>query len=113
VAATSTRESILGSGNSSFGHALLRCEVDTHPPLAIGFLDHDCVGQPLYATSLMTLTLNNLLTSTFAPSVLSSDILRSFYFCGLVLGLKFRACSIMLRSTPHKSFANQAKTSLL
>jgi hypothetical protein len=37
-----------------------------------------------YETSIMTPTLSNLLTSAFAPSALSSDILRSFYFRGLV-----------------------------
>jgi hypothetical protein len=49
VAAASTSESILGSGNWEL---ILRaclveiCEINTHSPLAVVFLDHDCIGQP-------------------------------------------------------------------
>ena len=44
-AAASTRESILGSGNSSFGHAFVKiCEVNAHSPIAIGLLHHDNIG---------------------------------------------------------------------
>jgi hypothetical protein len=115
VATTSTRESILGSGNLSFRHALLRYVKSIHMlHLPLDFLTITVLANHFgYATSLMTLVVSNLLTLAFAPSALSSDILRSFCLRGLTLGSTFKACSIMLLSTPHKSFDDQAKTSLL
>jgi hypothetical protein len=108
VAAVSTSESILGSGNSSFRHALLSSEKSIHIlHLPLDFLTMTVLGNHSgYATSLMTLALSNLLTSVFAPSALSSDVFRSFCLCGLTVGSTSRACSIILLSTPHRSFVD-------
>lgn len=75
---------------------------------------HNCAGKPFgYATSLIMPTLSSLLTSAFTHSALSLDIFWSFCFLGLMLGSTLSACSMILLSTPHRSFADQAKTSLL
>jgi hypothetical protein len=115
VAATSTRESILGNGNSSFGHALLRSVKSIHIlnfPLAL-FTMTVLASHSRYDTSLITSTLRSLFTSFHAPSALSSDIFRSLYFLGLKDGSTLSECSIMSLLTPHRSLAVQAKTSLL
>jgi hypothetical protein len=115
VAVASTSESILSSGNSSFGRALLRYVKSIHIlHLPLDFLTMTILAtRSGYATSLMTQALSNLFTSAFATSALSSDIFWSFCFRGLTLVSTFKACSIILLSTPHRSFADQAKTSLL
>jgi hypothetical protein len=115
VAAASIRESILGKGNSSFRHALLRSVKSIHNlhfPLAF-FTITVLANHSGYVTSLITPAHINLLTSFPAPSALSSDIFRSFCFLGLMVGSTLRECSIMSLLTPHRSLADQAKTSLL
>ena len=115
VAVASTRESILGNGNSSFGHALLRSVKSMHIlhfPLAF-FTITVLASHSVYVTSLITLALRSLLTSFHAPSALSSDIFRSFCFLGLIAGSTLSECSITSLLTPQRSLANQAKTSLL
>jgi hypothetical protein len=115
VAAASTRESILGNGNSSFGHALLRSVKSIHIlnfPLAF-FTMTVLASHSRYVTSLITLTLRSLFTSFHAPSALSSDIFRSLYFLGLKDASTLSECSIMSLLTPQRSLAVQAKTSLL
>lgn len=52
-------------------------------------------------------------TSFLAPSALSSDIFQSFCFLGLMVGSTLRECSMRFLLTPHRLFADQAKTSLL
>jgi hypothetical protein len=52
-------------------------------------------------------------TLFLAPSALSSDIFRSFCFLGLMAGSRLRECSMTSLLTPHRSLADQAKTSLL
>jgi hypothetical protein len=114
VATASTRESILGRGNSSFGHALLRSMKSIHIlhfPLAFFTLQYWLTI--LDITSLITLARRSLLTSFLAPSALSSDIFQSFCFLGLMVGSTLRECSFTSLLTPHRSLADQAKTSLL
>src|SRR5688572_10972486 len=111
----STRVSILGNGNSSFGHALLRSVKSIHIlhlPLAfftITVLD----SHSGYVTSLITPALRSLFTSFRAPSALSSDIFRSLCFLGLKDGSTLSECSMTSLLTPQSSLAVQAKTSLL
>jgi hypothetical protein len=115
VAATSTRESILGSGNSSFGHALLRYVKSMHIlhfPLAF-FTITVLASHSGYATSLITLALRSLFTLFRAPSALSSDIFRNLCFLGLKSGSTLSECSMISLLTPQRSLADQAKTSLL
>jgi hypothetical protein len=114
-AATSTRESILGNGNSSFGHALLRSVKSIHIlhlPLAF-FTITVLASHSGYFTSLMTSALRSLFTSFRAPSTLSSDIFRSLCFLGLKDGSTLSECSITSLLMPQRSLADQAKTSLL
>jgi hypothetical protein len=115
VGAASTRESILSSEYSSFGHALLRFVKSIHTlHLSLDLLTMTILAShPRYAISHITLEMSNLLASAFAPLALSLDILRSFCFRSLLLGSTFRACSMILLSTPHESFADQTKTFLL
>jgi hypothetical protein len=115
VVAASTRESILGKGNSSFGHALLRSVKSIHIlhfPLAF-FTIRVLASYFGYVTFLITPALRSLLTSFLAPSALSSDIFQSFYFLGLMAGSILSECSITSLLTPHRSLADQAKTFLL
>jgi hypothetical protein len=115
VATTSMRESILGQGNSSFGHALLRSVKSIHIlyfPLAF-FTIIMLASHSRYVTSLITPALRSLLTSFLAPLALSSDIFRSFCFLGLTVGSTLRECSITSLLTPQRSLADQEKTSLL
>jgi hypothetical protein len=73
VAAASTRESILGKWNSSFGHALLRSVKSIHIlhfPLAF-FTMTVFASHSGYVTSVITPALRSLLTSFLAPSALS------------------------------------------
>jgi hypothetical protein len=114
-AAASTRESILGSENSSFGHALLRSVKSMHIlylPLAF-FTMTVLANHSGYFTSLMTPALRSLFTSFRAPSALSSDIFRSLCFLGLKDGSTLSECSMTSLLTPQRSLADQAKTSLL
>jgi hypothetical protein len=115
VAVTSIRESILGKGNSSFGHALLRSVKSIHIlyfPLAF-FTITILANHSGYVTSLITPALRSLLTLFLAPSTSSSDIFQNLCFLGLIVGSTLRECSIMSLLTPHISLANQAKTSLM
>jgi hypothetical protein len=76
VAAASTREYILGNGNSSFGHALLRSVKSIHILhfLLAFFTMIVLASHSGYVTSLITPALRSLFTSFRAPSALSSDI---------------------------------------
>jgi hypothetical protein len=114
-AVASTRESILGNGNSSFGQALFRSVKSMHIlylPLAF-FTITVFASHSGYFTSLMTPALRSLFTSFRAPSALSSDIFRSFCFLGRKNGSTLRECSMTSLLTPQRSLADHAKTSLL
>jgi hypothetical protein len=114
-AVASTRESILGNRNSSFGQALLRSVKSMHIlylPLAF-FTITVLASHSEYFTSLMTPALRSLFTSFRAPSALSSDIFRSLCFLGLKDGSILSECSITFLLTPQGSLADHAKTSLL
>jgi hypothetical protein len=77
VAAASTRESILGNGNLSFGHALLISVKSMHIlhfPLAF-FTITVLTSHSGYVTSLITPALRSLFTSFRAPSTLLSEML--------------------------------------
>src|SRR5688572_18018 len=114
-AAASTRESILGNGNSSFGQALLRSVKSIHIlhlPLAF-FTITVLASHSGYFTSLMTPALRSLSTAFRAPSALSSDIFRSLCFLSLNDRSTLIECSITSLLTPQRSFADHAKTSLL
>jgi hypothetical protein len=114
-AAAPTRESILGKGNSSFRHALLRYVKSIHIlhfPLAF-FTITVLASHYGYVTSLITLALRSLFTSFRAPSALSSDIFRSLCFVGLKDGSTLSECSMTSLLTPQRSLAVQAKTTLL
>jgi hypothetical protein len=65
-----------------------------------------------YLTSLINPASNSCCTLAFAASILSSDILQSFYFLGFARGLTWSLCSITSLLTPTKSEVDQAKTSL-
>jgi hypothetical protein len=106
---------ILCKGNSSFGHALLRSMKSIHIiHFSLAFFTIIVLANHSgYVTSLITLALRSLLTSFLAPSALSSDIFQSFSFLGLMVRSTLRACSMKFLLTPHRSLANQAKTSLL
>jgi hypothetical protein len=115
VAAASTRESILGNGNSSFGHALVRSVKSMHIlhfPLAF-FTITVLASHSGYVTSLITPALRSLFTSFRATSTLSSNIFRSLCFLGLIAGSKLSECSMISLLTPQRSLADQGKTSLL
>jgi hypothetical protein len=75
VVAASTRESILGKRNSSFGHALLRLVKSMHIlHLSLAFFTITVLASHSgYITSLITLALRSLLTLFLAPSALSSE----------------------------------------
>src|SRR5688500_3342722 len=113
--AASTKESILGSGNSSFGQGLLRSVKRMHiRHLPWAFLTITVLASHTgYFTSLITPALRSLLTSLRAPSALSSDIFRSLCFLGLKDGSTLSECSITSLLTPQRSLADHAKTSLL
>jgi hypothetical protein len=114
-AVASTKESILGNGNSSFGQALLRSVKSMHIlhlPLAF-FTITVLASHSRYLTSLITPTLRSLFTSFQAPSALSSDIFRSLCFLGLKDGSTLSECSMTSLLTPQRSLADQAKISLL
>jgi hypothetical protein len=114
-ATASTRESILGNGNSSFGHALFRSVKSIHIlhlPLTF-FTITVLASHSGYVTSLITPTLRSLFTSFRAPSALSSDIFRSLCFLGLKDGSTLSECSMTSLLKPQRSLAVQAKTSLL
>jgi hypothetical protein len=114
-AAESTRESILGNGNSSFGQALLRSVKSMHIlhlPLAF-FTITVLASHSGYFTFLMTPALRSHFTSFRAPSTLSSDIFRSLYFLCLKDGSTLSECSMTSLLTPQRSLADHAKTSLL
>jgi hypothetical protein len=101
-AAASTRESILGSENSSFGHALLRYVKSMHIlhfPLAF-FTMTVLASHSGYVTSLITPALRSLFTSFHAPSALSLDIFRRLCFLGLKDGSTLSECSITSLLTP-------------
>jgi hypothetical protein len=115
VVVTSIRESILGKGNSSFGHVLLRSVKSIHIlhfPLAF-FTITLLASHYVYVASLITPTHMILLTSFLAPSALSSDIFRIFCFLGLMVGSTLRECSMTSLLTPHRSLADQVMTCLL
>src|SRR5688572_2006290 len=108
-AAASTRESILGKGNSSFGHALLRSVKSIHIlhfPLTF-FTITVLAIHSRYVTSLITPALRSLLTLFLAPSALSSDIFRSFYFFGLTTRSTLSKCSITSLLTPQRPLTDQ------
>jgi hypothetical protein len=111
----STRESILGNGNLSFGQALLRSMKSMHilHLLLALFTITVLASHYGYFTSLMTPTLRSLFTSFRAPSALSSYIFRSLCFLGLKDGSTLSECSITSLLTPQRSLANQANTYLL
>jgi hypothetical protein len=115
VAAASKRESILGKGNSSFGHSLLRSVKSMHMihfPLA--FLTITVLASHSgYVTSLITPALKSLLTLVLAPSALSSGIFQRFCFLGMIAGFTLSECSMKSMLTPQRSLADQPKTSLL
>src|SRR5688572_12403452 len=114
-AVVSTRESILGNGNSSFGQALLRSVKlmhILHLPLAF-FTITVLASHSGYFTSLMTPALRSIFTLFRAPLALSSDIFRSLCFLGLKDGSTLSECSITSLLTPQRSLADHAKTSLL
>src|SRR5687768_12017753 len=105
----------LGSGNSSFGQALLRSVKSIHIlhlPLAF-FTITVLASHSGYFTSLITPALRSLFTSFRAPWALSSDIFRSLCFLGLKDGSTLSECSITSLLTPQRSLADHAKTSLL
>jgi hypothetical protein len=114
-AVASTRESILGKGNSSFGHALLRSVKSMHIlHFSLAFFTMTALAsQSGYVTSLIRPALRSLFTSFCAPLALSSDIFRSLCFLGLKDGSTLSECSIISLLTPQRSLAVQAKTSLL
>jgi hypothetical protein len=60
----------------------------------------------------MKLASNRWCTSALAASVFSSDILCSRCFFGCTEGSMPRSCSMMVRLTPTRSRADQAKTFL-
>jgi hypothetical protein len=114
-AAASTRESILGSGNSSFGHALLRSIKSMHIlhfPLAF-FTMIVLASHSGYVISLITPALRSLFTSFRAPLALSSDIFRSLCFLGLKGTSTLSECSITSLLTPQRSLAVQAKNNFV
>src|SRR5688572_25588151 len=114
-AIASTRESILGNENSSFGQALLRYVKSMHIlhlPLAF-FTITVLANHSGYFTSLITPTLRSIFTLFRAPSALSSDIFRSLCFLGLKDGSTLSECSMTSLLTPQRSLADQAKISLL
>jgi hypothetical protein len=115
VAVASTRESILGKGNPSLGHAFLRSVKSMHIlhfPLAF-FTITVLASHSGYVTSLITPALRSLLTSFLAPSALSSDIFRSLSFLCLMVGSTLSECSMTSLLTPQRSLDDQAKTFLL
>jgi hypothetical protein len=115
VAATSMRESILGKGNSYFGHVLLRSVKSMHIlhfPLTF-FTITVLASHYRYVNSLIAPALRSLLTWFLAPSRLLSNIFQSFCFLGVTVRSTLRECSITSLLTPQRSLANQAKTSLL
>jgi hypothetical protein len=115
VVAATTRKSILGKGNSSFRHALLRSiksMLILHFPLDF-FTITILANHSGYVTFLITPSLRSLLTSFLAPSALSSDIFRSFCFLGLIARSTLSECSMTSLLTPQRSLVDQAKTSLL
>src|SRR5699024_4598181 len=114
-AAASTRESILGNGNSSFRHALLRSVKSIHILyfLLAFFTMTVLASHSGYVTSLITPTLRSLFTLFRAPLALSSNIFQSHYFLGLKDGSTLSECSIISLLTPQRSLADQEKTSLL
>src|SRR5688572_6628205 len=115
VAAAFTRDSILGSGNSSFGHALLRSVKLIHIlhfPLAF-FIITVLANLSGYVTSLITPALSSLFTSFRAPSTLSSDIFRSLCFLGLKVRSTLSECSMTSLLTPQRLLADHVKTSFL
>jgi hypothetical protein len=75
-AIASTRESILGNGNSSFGHVLLRSVKSIHIlHLPLDFFTITVLASHFgYVTSLITPALRSLFTLLRAPLALSSDI---------------------------------------
>src|SRR5688500_5026838 len=114
-AAASTKESIIGNGNSSFGQALLRSIKSMHIlhlPFAF-FTITVLASHSGYLTSLITPALRSLFTSFRAPSALSSDIFRSLCFLGLKDGSTLSECSMTSLLTPQRSLADQTNTSLL
>jgi hypothetical protein len=115
VTAASIRESILGKGNSSFKHILLRSIKSIHIlhfPLDI-FTITVLASHFGYVTFWITPARRSLFTSFLAPSALSSDIFRSFYFLDLIVRSTLSECSITSMLTPQRTLADQAKTSLL
>jgi hypothetical protein len=115
VAVASTRESILGNGNSSFGHALLRSVKSIHIlHFQLAFFTMTVLGShSRYVTSLITPALRSISTSFRAPSALSSDIFQSLCFLGLKDESTLSDCLMMYLLTPQRSLVVQEKTSLL
>src|SRR5688572_27980041 len=81
--------------------------------MAQGHISLSMTNHSGYVTSLITPALRSLLMSFLAPSDLSSDIFQSFCFLGLMVGSTLREYSMTSLLTPHRSLADQAKTSLL
>jgi hypothetical protein len=106
--------SILVREKSSFRQHLLRSVKSIHIHHFLFFLRTitTLANHCGYVTSLMNPASNRSCTSTFAASIFSSDILRSFCFLGFMLGLTSNLCSITSLLTPIKSEVNQAKISL-
>jgi hypothetical protein len=96
VAVASIRESILGKGNSSFGHALLRSVKSIHIlHFSLAFFTIIVLANHSgYVASLITPALRSLLTLFLAPSAFSSDIFRSLCFLGMMVGSTLRECSM-------------------
>jgi hypothetical protein len=65
-----------------------------------------------YRTSHINPPSNNLCTSAFTAATFSSDVLQTFYFLGLAVGLTWILCSIMSLLTPMRSEVCHAKTLL-
>jgi hypothetical protein len=115
VAAASTRESILSSGNSSFEHALLRSVKSMHIlhfPLAF-FTIIVLASHSRYVTSLITLASAAFSLRFVHLRLYHRTFFRSLCFLGLKAGSTLSECSMTSLLTPQRSLADQAKTSLL
>src|SRR5688572_27910927 len=113
-ATTSTRESILGSGNSTFEPVLLRSVKSMHIlHLPLAFFTMTVLANHIgYFTSLMTLALRSVFTSFRALPALTSDILRSLYSLDLMDGTRLLEWLRTSLFTPHRSLAEQSTTSM-
>jgi hypothetical protein len=106
--------SILVRGKLSLGQHLLKSVKFVHIHHFLFFLWTITIfaSHCRYLTSLMNPASNNLYSSTFAASIFSSDILRSFYFLVFTCGLTYNLCSITSLLTHTRSEVAHAKISL-